>query len=234
MLGKMRFAALAFAAALVAFGAQPAMSREPDTWEGLLKVDSSSFDAAYLLPGADFAPYRRVIIDPPQVAFQKNWLRDNNDSVNLGDRISDEEALEILAEMQTGVQESFVKAYAAAGYEVVTTPGPDVLRLQTQIVNVWVVAPDTMSAGRTRTYAREAGQATLVVEARDSMSAALLARGVDKRTVGDSGYLTRRSRVSNRSDFQQVLPAAGRTRPPRSRRLRAGRKKPDGVALAPF
>lgn len=200
---RMGFGALALM--LSVLGAQPAASREPDTYEGLLKVDSSSFDAAYLLPGADFAAYRRVMLDQPEVAFHRSWLREYNDSVSLGDQISDEEALEILSEMQTGVQETFRKAYADAGYEVVTTPGPDVMRLRTQVVNIWVVAPDSMSAGSNRTYAREAGQATLVVEVRDSMSGALLARGLDKRTVGDTGHLTRRSRVSNRSDFQQVF-----------------------------
>lgn len=200
---RMGFGALALM--LSVLGAQPAASREPDTYEGLLKVDSSSFDAAYLLPGTDFAAYRRVMLDQPEVAFHRSWLREYNDSVSLGDRISDEEALEILSEMQTGVQETFRKAYADAGYEVVTTPGPDVMRLRTQVVNIWVVAPDSMSAGSNRTYAREAGQATLVVEVRDSMSGALLARGLDKRTVGDTGHLTRRSRVSNRSDFQQVF-----------------------------
>lgn len=195
----------AIALALALLGTQPAISREPDTYEGLLKVDSSSFDAAYLLPGADFAGYRRIMLDPPEVAFHKNWLRDYNNSVSLSDRISDEEALEILAEMQTGLQDAFLKAYADAGYDVVTTPGPDVLRLRTEMIKVWVVAPDTMSAGRKRTYAKEAGTATLVIEARDAMSGELLARGLDKRTIGDTGHLTRRSRVSNKSDFQQVF-----------------------------
>jgi hypothetical protein len=201
MLRKVVLAAVAAAAIFAA----PASAREPDTWEGLLKVESKGFDTAYLLPGADFTPYRQVMIDPPAVAFHRSWLRDYNDSVGLSDRISDEEALEILAEMQTGLKDKFVKAYADAGFEIVATPGPSVLRLQTQIINIWVVAPDTMSAGRTRTFSEEAGAATLVIEARDSMSGAMLARGIDKRTVGDSGRLTRRTRVSNRSDFEQVF-----------------------------
>lgn len=200
---RQRLGAIALALALL--GAQPAIGREPDTYEGLLKVDSSSFDAAYLLPGADFSGYQRIMLDQPEVAFHKSWLRDYNNSVSISDRISDEEALEILAEMQTGLQDTFLKAYADSGYEIVTTPGPDVLRLRTQVINIWVVAPDTMTSGRKRTYAAEAGSATLVVEARDAMSGALLARGLDKRTVGDTGHITRRSRVSNRSDFQQVF-----------------------------
>ena len=60
----MGFGALALM--LSVLGAQPAASREPDTYEGLLKVDSSSFDAAYLLPGTDFAAYRRVMLDQPE------------------------------------------------------------------------------------------------------------------------------------------------------------------------
>ncbi len=42
--------------------------------------------------------------------------------------------------------------------------------------NLYINAPDTMSAGRSRTYTTEAGEATLVLEARDSTSGALLGR----------------------------------------------------------
>jgi hypothetical protein len=45
----------------------------------------------------------------------------------------------------------------------------------------------------------------LIVEVRDSMSGAVLARGVDTRDVGDMGFTVRRSRVSNRSDFESVF-----------------------------
>jgi hypothetical protein len=206
-MGKLTATKYAGAIALVlALGATPtALGRTPDTWDDLLKVESKNFDAAYLLPGADFRGYTKVMIDPTEAAFQKNWQRDYNSNARGGDRISDEEALTILAQVQEGFRDIFVKAYTDAGYEVVAVPGPDVVRLRTAILNLDIVAPDQQSAGRSRTYSNEAGHATLVVEVRDSMSGAILARAVDKRDIGDSAFMVRRSSVSNRSDFERTF-----------------------------
>lgn len=185
--------------------ASPAFAKAPDTWDDLVKVESKRFDSAYLLPGADFSTYTKVMIDPTEAAFKKDWQRDYNASARGGDRITDDEALEILAKVQDGFRDILVKAYQDAGYQVVTAPGPDVIRLRTAIINLDIAAPDQMTAGRSRTYSSEAGQATLAIEARDSMSGAVLARGVDKRDIGDSAFVMRRSAVSNRSDFERAF-----------------------------
>jgi len=181
------------------------LAKAPDTIEGLYKVPSKRFDLVYLLPGADFRPYTKVMFDTPEVAFKKNWLRDyNNSTRSTQRRISEEDAQKALDAARTGLIEIFTKVYTNGGYQVVTSPGPDVLRVQTAVVNLDIVAPDTMSAGRSRTFSREAGSATLVVEARDSTSGALLGTAVDTREIGDSmGYL--RNSVTNRSDFSQAF-----------------------------
>ncbi|HEX4709495.1 DUF3313 family protein [Phenylobacterium sp.] len=177
----------------------------PPTWDDLVQVKSKRADAVYLLPGADFKPYTKIMLDPTEVAFRKNWLRDyNNSRTSLGSRISDSEAQEMMKKVQTGFEEIFIKAYQDAGYQVVKSPGPDVLRLRTAIVNLDVAAPDRMTAGRSRTYSREAGQATLVLEARDSVTGAVLGRAVDAQSTGDTGALIR-NRVTNTADFQRLF-----------------------------
>jgi hypothetical protein len=187
-------------AAPTAYAADP-----PATWDGLSHMKSKRFDAVYLLPGADFQQYTKVMLDPTEVAFRKNWVRDyNNDTLQLSDRISDSEAKKMLAMVQTGFEDIFRKAYTDAGFQVVTEPGPDVLRLRTAVANLQVSAPDRMSAGRTTSFAREAGSATVVVEVRDSTSNALLGRAVDSRTAGDN-LAYRRNSVTNRSDFEALF-----------------------------
>jgi hypothetical protein len=79
------------------------------------------------------------------------------------------------------------------------------MRIRTYILNLDVAAPDTRSAGRSRTYTGQAGSGSLVVEARDSMSGALLARGVDSRRIGDSAWMMPRNSVSNRADFGRAF-----------------------------
>ena len=47
-------------------------------WDGLIEVKPKRLDAAYLLPGADFRPYKKLMIDPVEVAFKKDWAKDYN------------------------------------------------------------------------------------------------------------------------------------------------------------
>jgi hypothetical protein len=193
---------------MAAIAAPADAKKPPDTWDGLLLVASKKFDVAYLAPGADFRVYNKVMIDPTEASFRKNWQKNFNAGVvSLDRRISDEEARKMLAAVQTGLQESFIEAYKAAGVQVVTTPGPDVLRLRTAVINLDVSAPDQMTMSRGANFSAEAGTATLVLEARDSMSGAVLARGVDQREVGDTGFMVRRTSVENRSDFERTFKA---------------------------
>ena len=67
------------------------------------------------------------------------------------------------------------------GAPLVTTAGPDVLRLSAVLPDVYVNAPDTLEPGRSRTYVMSAGHATLVAELRDSESGAIIGRLVRKR-----------------------------------------------------
>jgi len=180
-------------------------------WEGLVEVKSSKLDDVYLRPQADFRGYTKVMIDPTEVSFRKNWQRDQNrESLTLSGRVSDSDARRILDEAQKSFQRLFAEAYTSDGYEVVTAPGPDVIRLSTAIVNLDVTAPDTMSPGRTRTYSRDAGEATLVLEARDSLSGELLGRAVDERETSDMGPYIRNS-VTNAAEFEQVFRRWART-----------------------
>jgi hypothetical protein len=180
-------------------------AKPPPTWDGLVQVKAKRADAAYIAPGADFSPYTKVMLDPTEVAFRKNWQRDyNNQAASLSQRISDKDAQELMDKVRAGFGQVFAEAYAQAGYQVVTEPGPDVLRLRTAVINLFVTAPDRPFAGRSRTFSEEAGEATLVLEARDSVTGALLGRAIDRQTVGDNGTYLRNS-VTNRADFERLF-----------------------------
>jgi hypothetical protein len=199
-----RLAAAAAALSLMAIGT-PAVSADPATWDGLSHVSSKKFDAVYLLPGADFRGYSKIMLDPTEVAFRKDWLRNyNQQQIGTLQQLSQADAQQILDRVRTGFEEVFEKSFAKAGYPITTTPGPDVLRVRTAVLNLSVVAPDTMSPGISRTFSREAGGATVVVEARDSVTGALLGRAIDAQTIGDDGSFLRNS-VTNRADFERAF-----------------------------
>jgi uncharacterized protein DUF3313 len=197
---------LGLSLALIAAPAVPASAaKPPDTWEGLYRVKSKRADLVYLLPGADFRGYTKVIIDTPQVAFKKDWKRDYNSTQrDMGRRVDDKDVRRAIDGGSRRFAEILTKEYGKAGYQVVTEPGPDVLRISTAVINIEVNAPDIMAAGRSRTYSQEAGQATLVLEARDSVSESLLGRAVDARIVGDGAPFARTS-VSNAGDFERLF-----------------------------
>jgi len=200
----MKFALLGVALALACAPAAQAASKDlPAEWDGLVKVKAKRVDTAYLLPGADFREYRKIILDPTEVAVDKNWQKDfNRSSYSGGSRISDADVQQLMTAVQGGFHDVFVKTFSKAGYEVVTAPGPDVMRIRPAVINVRVTAPDTMSVGRTRTYSREAGSATMVLELRDSVTNAVLGRAIDSREIGDTGFARIRNSATNRGDFE--------------------------------
>ena len=175
-------------------------------WDGLVEVKPRKMDAVFLLPGADFRPYTRVMIDPTDVAFHKDWMKNMNEpSREMSRRISQDEAAEILAAARSNFDDIFNEAFTKAGYAVVTAPAPDVLRVSTAVVNLYLNAPDTMSAGRSRTFTANAGEATVVIEVRDSTTGALLGRVLDRRETMDSAGMQMATSVSNLSDFRQLF-----------------------------
>lgn len=187
---------------LLALPALAAMSPELD---GLVEVKAKRMDEAWLLPGADFRQYRSVIIDTPDVAFDKDWMRNMNETRNLSRRVSQADAEKIAAATRSGLVEVFQEEFRKAGYDIASTPGADVLRLSPEIVKLYVNAPDVLAPDRSRTYIIDAGEATLVLKARDSVSGALLGMAVDRREARGTGSVTWANSVTNRSDFRRLF-----------------------------
>lgn len=193
------------AVALLAAVAAPALAEsQVQSWDGLVEVKARRFDEAYLAPGADFRQYTKIMVDPTQVAFRKDWMRNINDERGVSRKVSEEDAREILAAARTNFDDIFRDAFSKAGYTVVTTPGADVLRVATGVIDLYLNAPDTFSTTRTRTYTANAGEATLVIEMRDSMTGALLGRVLDRRETLDTG-MQWANRVSNTADFRNLF-----------------------------
>lgn len=193
--------------ALALFAGTACAQSSESELDSLVKIKSRKVDSAFLLPGADFSQYKKVMIAPAEVAFHKNWLRDqNNQALSMSRRIGDTEAKKILDAARSGFDEIWAAAFKSAGYEVVTAPGDDVLKLVPSVFDLYINAPDVQSAGRTRSYTVEAGRAGLTLDVRDSTTGTLLGRIVDRRTAGDNaGRLQWSTSVSNRADFRQLF-----------------------------
>lgn len=177
---------------------------EKTTWDDLNLVKSSRSQRVYLLPGANFQIYNKVMLDTTEVAFRKNWMRDYNQSSRTVSRRIDQDDIDrVSQDVSSTFNGILAEEFQKAGYQVVQSPGPDVLRIRTGIIDLTVSSPDVRSSSRTYSASWEAGEATLVVEARDSQSSALLGRALDRRLAGDratQAYL--RNAVTNKADFK--------------------------------
>ncbi len=194
-----------FGAALC-LAACAAIAQDSGNWDGLVEVKPKRLDAVFLLPGADFRPYKKVMLDPVEVAFSKDWARGLQP--RRGDAVAalDQSDLDRISKAaRDGFTEVFTEEYDKAGLEIVTTPGPDVLRLRPGVVDLYIVAPDNMSSGRSRTYTMESGHATLFLEVRDSSTGALLGRALDKRATRNTGSVQISNSVTNLSDFKALF-----------------------------
>ena len=205
---------LAVAAACAALAGAPVTAlaaKPPANWDGLVRVPSKRLSYVYLAPDADFRAYTKVMLDPVQVAFHKDWRRDyNRGNRSPSNRVSEDQIQNAVDKGVKTAGDIFAEALTKGGYTLTTEPGPDVLRLSVAVVNLTVTAPDLPKAGRTYNFAGEAGGATLVVEARDSTSGALMGRAADARVAGDNSSALRNS-VTNRADFRLLVKSWAQT-----------------------
>jgi len=195
------------AAVLAAFVGCTSMQTVPNevTEDGLTRIAIKGLDVAYVRKGADFKQYTKIMLDPVQVEFDKNW-----DPKKVGSSLS------LPAEDRERIRKDGAELFAEVftkelekdnGYQLVNAAAPDVMRLSTALADVYVTAPDTMSAGRSRTYVMEAGRATLVAEVRDSESGALLGRLFDRRAATNTGSLRWADSVQNSAEARRMFTA---------------------------
>lgn len=174
------------------------------TVEGLKRIpDPESLAVVYAEPGANLAQYQRVYITEPYVAFKKNWQRDQGN--NLGTRISTGDMDRIKKGVSELFMEVFTKELADGGYELAHERAEDVLIVKPAILDLDIIAPDSMSASQTRTYSRDSGSMTLYVELYDSETDDLLAKAMDKREGRDSVYMYSQSRPAIRSEARSMM-----------------------------
>src|SRR6478736_6971568 len=86
-------------------------AKAPTTWDGLVQVPSKRLDHVYLQPGADFRGYTKVMLDPAEVAFEKNWQRDYNRSTrSLSSKVSEGDVQEAIRKGIEGANDIFADA----------------------------------------------------------------------------------------------------------------------------
>lgn len=169
--------------------------------EGLVKVKVPGLQQVYARPDADLSRYRDVLLDPIEVSFRRNWDRQSI----AGTRIQPEESQKIREGLARILREELAHELANSGrYRLVEQPGEDVLRVQAEIRNLQINAPDVIRPGIVRTYTLSAGEMTLVAELRDSVTGELIARVIDRYRDPETPWFELTTRVDNIAAARQA------------------------------
>ncbi len=174
--------------------------------DGLHRVPDSKLAIVYAQPGADLSPYNRIQLLDAYVAFKKNWERDQRSGSINTFRVSSRDMEKIKNSLSEEFQTVFEDALEEAGYAVTDESGEDVMIVRPAIINLDVNAPDTPTAGRSRTYTSSAGEMTLYVELYDSLTGDIIAKALDRRfDRANAGFYTWTNSVTNRAAAQRIL-----------------------------
>ena len=174
------------------------------SFDGLFPVRNSRADEAWARPDVDLTRYSKIMLEGVGIEY-----RPGGESGGLiGVRSSSgpfEVTEEQKARLNSIMREAFVDELGKSEhFTIVSDPGPDVLLIRGRLLDVVsFVPPDPV--GRGDVYLSKVGEATLVLELRDSITEAILARSVDRRAAENvGGYLKESNRVTNTAEVRRL------------------------------
>ena len=159
---------------------------------------------AWARPDFDISTYSKIMLQGADAEFRPGG-QNPRQSRSLGSN----EHFAVTPEQKVKFQEQMGAAFveelsSSEHFTIVTEPGPDVLLIQGILLDVVSFVPD-QRAGRSDVFLSRIGEATLVLEIRDSVSGAILLRAIERRAAeNSSGTLTRSNTVTNSAEFRRV------------------------------
>ncbi len=126
----------------------------------------------FVKPGVDLHPYDKVMLEPVIVRVGL-----------MSPRTPDRETIALAKQSFREIFES--ELGRSEVYELVTEPGPDVLRVTPQLVDLVITTPPGPRSPDERLIISSAGEVTLVLELSDSRTHAVLVRAFDRRSLGN-------------------------------------------------
>jgi hypothetical protein len=187
----------------------PTIQTGPDaevSHDGLHRVDNSQAEMAWARPDFDISKYSKIL--PASAGFEyraaTNQGRTTTDRNRGGPFVIDAATRE---RFETMVGEVFQEELdGIQNWEFVTEPGPGVLLVRGGLLDIFSdVPPDNLGA-RSRTFVSAVGQATLVLELRDSETNTVLARSIDRRWAQRSGgQMFESNRVTNTAEVRRLM-----------------------------
>lgn len=168
----------------------------------LIGTKAGNFDYVLTLPGAGIAPFNKIFIEEPQVAFNKRWLVDFRTDYTDRDlqRITNTYGAMLKKTLTKGVltQTGATVVSSAAEADVIFRP---------QLRELYLYGPDLNMPGRARQYIYEAGNATFDLTLLEADNNSVIAQFIDHRetsaNIGD--HLEPANRATNARYFRLLM-----------------------------
>jgi len=189
--------------------AAPTVQTGPDaeiTHDGLHRMDNSQSELAWARPDFDVSKYSKILLVSSGFEYRvaTNQGRTSAERNRGGPYVIDAATRE---KFETMVNEVFQEELdKIQNWEFVTEPGPDVMILRGALLDIFSdVPPDNLGA-RSSTFVSAVGQATLVLELRDSETNTVLARSIDRRWAErPGGQMMESNSVTNSAEVRRLM-----------------------------
>jgi hypothetical protein len=185
----------------------PTIDTSPEaevTFDGLHEVKGGSADQAWARPATDISQYSKIMLQGAGIEYRPGG--ESGRSLSARSRGGPYEVTEDQkARLRAVVAEEFLEELSKSEhFTIVSEPGPDVLLVRGAILDVvsWV-PPEPI--GRGAIYISEVGEATLVLELRDSITEAILARAVDRRAAEAATSMSESNRARNTAEVRRMV-----------------------------
>jgi hypothetical protein len=175
---------------------------EGKSFDGLVEVVNSRASKAWVHPDFDLSGYTRVRLEGAGIEFRP--IRERS-SLSRSDGQSYPMSQQAQTRLAKIMREAFEKQLARSErFELTERVGPDVLTVWGGLLDVVSFAPP-QRGGRDDIFLRRVGEATLVIELRDSETNATLMRIMDRRAAERApGSVMNSNTVTNTADVRRL------------------------------
>jgi hypothetical protein len=177
---------------------------EAKTFDGLYPVTGTRRGTqVWMREDFDLSPYRKIALQGAGINY-----RPVNDVRTTYPTTSSAREFPIDEKGRAAIQDIFTEEFTKvlgkqSRFEVVEEPGPDVLMVRGALLDVVSrVPPEPL--GRNNIYIASVGAATLVIELRDSETAAPLLRAVERREADRNDMMIWSNPVTNLNEVRRL------------------------------
>ena len=168
---------------------EPSIQSGPNaetTFDGLVRIDNARFAGAWIDPDVDLKQYSKIIPGGAEFEFRNVQKMSASAARRANERefwISDSDK----QRLADTVTEVFDEELQKSKYFTVTDePAPDALIIVGGLHDIVSQVPPE-DVGRSEVWLRSVGEATLVIELRDSLSNEVVYRAVERRAAENVG-----------------------------------------------